>query len=174
MPNGKCKVHGGLSTGPKSDEGMARTVAAMVAGRKRWLENWKRTSNMPLPCGRMGGAEWIGKEARGMARDEAKRLGFTITPDCPNSTLLELVKLAKARNPPPTPEQHALAKREALSRELIKRERRRSAARLRWKDAELIKAQEERDRHREAEEIAAAKAEVERRARNPYGWRDEF
>jgi hypothetical protein len=72
--------------------------------------------------------------------------------------------------PPPTPEPARGAKREARSRELIKRERRRAAARLRWKDAEIIKAREERDLLRQADEIAAAKVEVERGARKPDWW----
>jgi len=32
MPNGRCRLHGGASTGPKSPEGKARVVAAMVRG----------------------------------------------------------------------------------------------------------------------------------------------
>lgn len=33
----RCRFHGGLSTGPKTPEGKARAVAAMVAGRRRWI-----------------------------------------------------------------------------------------------------------------------------------------
>jgi hypothetical protein len=28
MPNGRCRVHGGTSTGPKTEAGLARIVAA--------------------------------------------------------------------------------------------------------------------------------------------------
>lgn len=35
---GKCKFHGGLSTGPRTPEGKARSIAAMHAGR------WKRVT----------------------------------------------------------------------------------------------------------------------------------
>ncbi len=34
---GKCKFHGGLSTGPKTPEGNARAIAAMRAGWARWI-----------------------------------------------------------------------------------------------------------------------------------------
>ncbi len=37
----RCRFHGGLSTGPKSEEGKATVVAAMVEGRKRWVERMK-------------------------------------------------------------------------------------------------------------------------------------
>lgn len=33
---GKCKFHGGLSTGAKTPEGKARAIAAMRAGWVRW------------------------------------------------------------------------------------------------------------------------------------------
>ncbi|MES1999320.1 MAG: HGGxSTG domain-containing protein [Pseudomonadota bacterium] len=33
---GKCKFHGGLSTGAKTPEGRARAIAAMRAGWVRW------------------------------------------------------------------------------------------------------------------------------------------
>lgn len=32
----RCRLHGGLSTGPRTGEGRARAVAAMVAGLYRW------------------------------------------------------------------------------------------------------------------------------------------
>ena len=37
----RCRLHGGFSTGPRSPEGKARTVAAMVDGRRRLLEKLK-------------------------------------------------------------------------------------------------------------------------------------
>jgi hypothetical protein len=36
--NGRCRMHGGLSTGPKSAEGRARIAAA---ARRMMLERWK-------------------------------------------------------------------------------------------------------------------------------------
>ena len=35
MENGRCWVHGGASTGPRTPEGKARIVAAMVEGRRK-------------------------------------------------------------------------------------------------------------------------------------------
>jgi hypothetical protein len=34
----RCRLHGGFSTGPRTPEGKARTIAAMVEGRRRLLE----------------------------------------------------------------------------------------------------------------------------------------
>src|SRR5262245_56608760 len=50
----RCRLHGGLSTGPKSPEGKARTVAAMVEGRRRLLEKLK-AEGKPVPWGRKRG-----------------------------------------------------------------------------------------------------------------------
>lgn len=33
---GKCKFHGGLSTGARTPEGKAKAIAAMRAGRVKW------------------------------------------------------------------------------------------------------------------------------------------
>lgn len=35
--NGRCRMHGGLSTGPRTEEGLRRTLEAMRAGRARSL-----------------------------------------------------------------------------------------------------------------------------------------
>jgi len=35
--NGRCRLHGGLSTGPRTKKGLARTLEALQAGRARWL-----------------------------------------------------------------------------------------------------------------------------------------
>ena len=43
MPNGRCRLHGGLSTGPKTEAGRARSLAALQAGRRNWLT--RRTSS---------------------------------------------------------------------------------------------------------------------------------
>jgi hypothetical protein len=38
LPGSKrCRLHGGHSTGPRTPEGKARTIAAMKEGRARWL-----------------------------------------------------------------------------------------------------------------------------------------
>ena len=50
----RCRLHGGLSTGPKTSEGKARTVAAMVEGRRRLLEKLK-AEGKPVPWGRKRG-----------------------------------------------------------------------------------------------------------------------
>ena len=55
VPGGtRCRLHGGLSTGPTTPEGMARTVAAMKTGRLRWLAKLK-AEGKPAPCGRKKG-----------------------------------------------------------------------------------------------------------------------
>jgi hypothetical protein len=50
----RCCLHGGLSTGPRTPEGKARTVAAMVEGRRRLLERLK-AEGQPVPWGRKKG-----------------------------------------------------------------------------------------------------------------------
>src|SRR5689334_18686479 len=47
----RCRLHGGMSTGPATPEGLARTVAALKAGRVRWLAQL-RAEDKPAPCGR--------------------------------------------------------------------------------------------------------------------------
>jgi hypothetical protein len=41
LPNGRCKLHGGMSTGPKTAEGRAR-IAAMM--RERWASQRERSN----------------------------------------------------------------------------------------------------------------------------------
>lgn len=36
--NGRCRFHGGLSTGPKTPEGKHRSLEAMRAGYREWLK----------------------------------------------------------------------------------------------------------------------------------------
>ena len=36
--NGRCRLHGGLSTGPKTAQGKARTLAALCAGWLAWRQ----------------------------------------------------------------------------------------------------------------------------------------
>ena len=37
LKGGKCKFHGGMSTGAKTPEGKAKSIAALRAGHARWL-----------------------------------------------------------------------------------------------------------------------------------------
>ena len=93
MPNGRCRVHGGASTGPKSPEGKARVVAAMVEGRRKWVDR-RRAEGRRFTAGRKGGDAWITEAMRDRARAEAHRLGggrFTL--DRP--LVLALLKSAK-------------------------------------------------------------------------------
>ena len=41
LRGGKCKFHGGASTGPRTEAGKQRALAAMREGWVRW---WERTS----------------------------------------------------------------------------------------------------------------------------------
>src|SRR4029077_15259655 len=52
MPNGKCRVHGGATRGggPQTPEGKARSLAARVEGRARWLADLK-AKGFKAPCG---------------------------------------------------------------------------------------------------------------------------
>jgi hypothetical protein len=54
----RCKFHGGLSTGPKTPEGKARVVAAMVEGRRRWVERMK-AEGRKFPGGRKRGSHIV-------------------------------------------------------------------------------------------------------------------
>ena len=74
IENGRCRVHGGASTGPRTPEGKARVVAAMVAGRRAWAER-QCVEGRKFPAGRKRGAEWITEPMRERARAEARRLG---------------------------------------------------------------------------------------------------
>ncbi|HEX9168960.1 MAG TPA: HGGxSTG domain-containing protein, partial [Roseiarcus sp.] len=60
---GRCRVHGGASTGPKSPEGKARVVAAMVEGRRKWAEQ-RRTEGRRFTAGRKGGDAWVTEAMR--------------------------------------------------------------------------------------------------------------
>jgi hypothetical protein len=45
--NGRCRFHGGLSTGPRTPEGKARALAAMRAGHAAWAERRRAASGKP-------------------------------------------------------------------------------------------------------------------------------
>jgi hypothetical protein len=63
----RCRLHGGLSTGPKTSEGKMRTVAAMVEGRRRLLEELK-AKGKPVPWGRKRGGVNRSAAERQLAR----------------------------------------------------------------------------------------------------------
>src|SRR5215469_4601977 len=44
----RCQLHAGASTGPRTPQGMQRTVAALVAGRHAWLARLKE-AGLPTP-----------------------------------------------------------------------------------------------------------------------------
>lgn len=67
----RCRLHGGFSTGPKTEEGKARVVAAMVEGRRAWAERMK-AEGRKFPGGRKSGSKWITPKMR--AREELERL----------------------------------------------------------------------------------------------------
>jgi hypothetical protein len=73
MENGRCRVHGGFSTGPRSPEGKARVVTAMVEGRRKWVER-RRAEGRKFPAGRKRGERWVTELMRERARAEAQRL----------------------------------------------------------------------------------------------------
>lgn len=67
----RCRFQGGLSTGPMTRGGMARTVAAMKAGRARWLAKLK-SEGKPIPCGRKRGGRNIPADEREQAAYERR------------------------------------------------------------------------------------------------------
>ena len=44
----RCKYHGGMSSGPKTTEGLGRTVTAMLAGLERWRIEHRRLRELGL------------------------------------------------------------------------------------------------------------------------------
>jgi hypothetical protein len=73
MENGRCWMHGGASTGPRTPEGKARVAAAMVEGRRKWVER-RRAEGKKFPAGRKRGERWATEPMRERARAEARRL----------------------------------------------------------------------------------------------------
>jgi hypothetical protein len=73
MPNGRCRFHCGLATGPRSPEGKAKVVAAMVAGRRAWVER-VHAEGGTFKSGRKTGAAWVTEPMRERAREEALKL----------------------------------------------------------------------------------------------------
>jgi hypothetical protein len=73
MENGRCRVHGGLSTGPRSPQGKAKVVLAMVEGRRKWVAR-RRAEGGRFTAGRKRGERWVTEPMRERARAEALRL----------------------------------------------------------------------------------------------------
>jgi hypothetical protein len=73
----RCRFHGGLSTGAVTEEGKARSLAAMRAGRQRWYEEMlarKATGEIDrFPGGRKSGARWVTPRMRELREIEAMR-----------------------------------------------------------------------------------------------------
>jgi hypothetical protein len=65
----RCRFHGGLSTGPRTSEGKARAVSAMVEGRRRWVARMK-AEGKKFPGGRKAGTRWVTPAMRARAEEE--------------------------------------------------------------------------------------------------------
>ena len=99
MANGRCRFHGGLSTGPRSPEGKARVVAAMVAGRRAWVAR-VHAEGGTFKSGRKIGAAWVTELMRERAREEARKLtGGWCPPFGPQDRKLVLALLRSANGP---------------------------------------------------------------------------
>ena len=55
-PSGRCALHGAKATGPVTETGMVNTLAAMKAGRARWLAA-RKAAGLPLTMGRKRGGK---------------------------------------------------------------------------------------------------------------------
>jgi hypothetical protein len=59
----RCRFHGGLSTGPLTDEGKEKSLAAMHDGWQRWLEETRAKKAAGeidrFPGGRKSGPRWV-------------------------------------------------------------------------------------------------------------------
>src|SRR5260221_1152312 len=71
----RCRLHGGCASGPRTAAGMTRTLAAMVAGRERWVERMRKAKAMGLiekvPGGRPSKALAQKRDANMMSRAHA-------------------------------------------------------------------------------------------------------
>jgi hypothetical protein len=72
MPNGRCRVHGGASTGPRTAEGKALVVTAMVEGRRKMVER-RRAEGKRAPGGRKPKTAWSEQERKLAARKAERR-----------------------------------------------------------------------------------------------------
>jgi hypothetical protein len=59
----RCRLHGGCSTGPLTEEGKVRALVAMRVGRQRWLEEMRAKKAAGeierFPGGRKSGPGWV-------------------------------------------------------------------------------------------------------------------
>ena len=59
----RCRLHGGMSTGARTPEGKVRVLAALIEGRRRWLEEMREKKKLGLiarfPGGRKSGDQWV-------------------------------------------------------------------------------------------------------------------
>jgi hypothetical protein len=94
MPNGRRRLHGGLSTGPKATEGKAAVVPAMVAGRRAWVEKLC-SEGACAPGGRKAGSDWIKIAMLKRSNAEARRLGAEISVSDYRSLALTLLRSVK-------------------------------------------------------------------------------
>ena len=71
----RCRLHGGLSTGPKFPDGKERSLAAANAGLERWREKIRADKAAGLiakfPCGRKPGPSRRQRELAAAEREEA-------------------------------------------------------------------------------------------------------
>jgi hypothetical protein len=75
LTNGRCKWHGGKSTGPVT-QGTANTIDAMVKGRHAWLAE-RKAAGLPLTMGRKPGGRNRSREqieAEKQAKADARAL----------------------------------------------------------------------------------------------------
>ena len=73
LANGRCRLHGGVSTGPRTPEGKARVVAAMVEGRRKWIERL-HAEGKRAPGGRKLGSKRPTEQQRAIAAERALRV----------------------------------------------------------------------------------------------------
>jgi hypothetical protein len=73
----RCRFHGGCSTGPLTDEGKEKSLAAMHDGWQRWLAETRAAKALceidRFPGGRKSGPRWITPRMRELREIEAMR-----------------------------------------------------------------------------------------------------
>jgi hypothetical protein len=143
MANGRCRVHGGASTGPRTAEGKARVVAAMVEGRRKMVEQ---------------------RHAEGKRAPGGRR------PKTPSSEREQKLAAQKAEQRRRAAEANRIKASAREAGEISPRARRRQIIRevVSEMEREAERAKEvERAKH---EECLNALAEIDRQAAMRYGW----
>ena len=143
MANGRCLMHGGASTGPRTAEGKARVVAAMVEGRRKMVERL-HAEGKRAPGGRKpktASNEW----ARRLAAEKAEQRKQAAETNRIRASAREAGEISPR------------ARRRQITREVV-RASEREAERLR---------EIERAKH---EECLNALAKTNRAAAMRYGW----